>query len=33
MSQLAHDWDRRLQTIKRLAEAAHQAHKDAADRG
>ena len=32
MVQLADDWDRRLQTIKRLAEAAHRAHQDAADR-
>jgi DNA-binding transcriptional ArsR family regulator len=33
MSQLAHDWDRRLRTIKQLAEAAHRARKDAAEPG
>jgi DNA-binding transcriptional ArsR family regulator len=33
MAQLADDWDRRLQAIKRLAEAAHQMQKDAAAQG
>ena len=32
MAQLADDWDRRLQMIKRLAEAAHRAQQDPADR-
>jgi len=32
MAQLASDWDRRLQTIKRLTEAAHRTRKDAAER-
>lgn len=33
MAQLAEEWDRRLATIKRLAEAAHRSEKDVEDRG
>jgi len=32
MTQVASDWDRRLQAIKRLAEAAHRAAKDPDER-
>ena len=32
MAQLAHEWDRRLETIKRLAEAAHRPDKNRDER-